>query len=409
MTLTRTPRPRPCPRHHHRDMSATLIQVMMMLCLIVASFTSKSAFAFSATEVTVTPPQISSTGSANYDMSTLFSSSLPSVSTTTNNNNNKAAVTGGELKLPSASVLSIKREAHFRALSSTTTTGDEFTIESILENETSNPWCLDAYQCSTTPGCSGSNVILRPCDPAFEDTQYFVNLNSFLYLAKQMDYCLQVQSPSMLLTVVSCTGSDVLGTDMGMDTNVNATATIATTTTQNKNNSTKIQIFKITKDGKLLAIDDEGKRYGAKLKYDPNDTEEKYKIQFEPLPDPELLKFNQKYHPPTFVCYDTDKLFYFRKNKNGKKIYKTCMWIGNNVNQRCKRYRVKKACPITCGVPNECTESCRDITTQFQIPKNKKWRTCDFLTTSPNMCKINVFRSNCPVSCGVCLERRSEY
>ncbi|GFH50279.1 predicted protein [Chaetoceros tenuissimus] len=115
------------------------------------------------------------------------------------------------------------------------------------------------------------------------------------------------------------------------------------------------------------------------------------------------------------VCGDSDEKFFFKTNKKGKDLYKSCKWLGNKPlngrNKFCGKDAVASICPSTCC---ECGE---DPNTQF-VKKVKQgspviWACGDLAAQDASIitavCDKNAIfegyasvTGSCPETCGIC-------
>jgi len=100
---------------------------------------------------------------------------------------------------------------------------------------------------------------------------------------------------------------------------------------------------------------------------------------------------------PLPQCQDGVKKFTF----NGKQ--KNCKFVSKKIS-RCSKTEAAAYCPATCqktALKPAC--ACSDTDTEDVFIKNGKTRTCKWVANKSNVrCRNNVYRSKCPVACGVC-------
>ena len=76
---------------------------------------------------------------------------------------------------------------------------------------------------------------------------------------------------------------------------------------------------------------------------------------------------------------------------------KNCKWVSTkNTGTRCEKGDAFESCPVTCDAG--CT--CFDTEGSFTV--GVRQRTCEWVGNKARRCNMNFFRSNCPVTCGVC-------
>ena len=165
----------------------------------------------------------------------------------------------------------------------------EFTIETIRDDQASNPWCVDAIGCEGGAFCVGSIIGLRVCDPGTHPTQIFTqDTFLFIYLAYSVGLCFQVNFSDQLI-VNNCEGTDEeesYGYDE-FDRRKLQKSPIAGT-----------RKFDVS-GGQLVALADDGSRFPAAIDTDSGSAE----LIFVDEGDPRVIDVTQRFlaptHPPT--------------------------------------------------------------------------------------------------------------
>ena len=91
----------------------------------------------------------------------------------------------------------------------------------------------------------------------------------------------------------------------------------------------------------------------------------------------------------------TDPELKFKMKKNPPKKYRTCDWVADDPEKRCKS-EIKKTCPDACG---KCKKyKCKDSPLKFKVKKEK--RDCEWISKKPRKrCEIPGVALACPGTC----------
>lgn len=114
-------------------------------------------------------------------------------------------------------------------------------------------------------------------------------------------------------------------------------------------------------------------------------------IQITPAPTP----------APTFSNCNDSKLR-FNVWKDGVLLRKTCAWVANHPNEKCRLEGVKSHCPRTCWSCETCVDS--SVRFRFEFNGSDSYRSCNWVKRKnvAKRCNIDGIPDTCRATCAVC-------